>query len=145
MGYFTFDVAAFRVAFPAFANATTYTDPFLQMCWDVACNYIKNNNYGYLNGDARDRALNLLTAHIAQFSTASGANLPTGTVTSSTVGSVSVAVLQPPVKNQLQFWLLSTPYGVELMALLEVKAVGGVYVGGLPERTAFRKVGGTFT
>ncbi|MNJ79317.1 hypothetical protein D3C77_772930 [compost metagenome] len=42
------------------------------------------------------------------------------------------------------YWLGMTPYGMQLMALLKVCTGGGLYVGGLPERAAFRSVGGIF-
>jgi hypothetical protein len=56
-GGYTFDIAAFRVSFPAFSNVATYPDATLTGYWDVAVLYIANSNYGYLSGDARYRAL----------------------------------------------------------------------------------------
>jgi len=138
------DIPAFRISFPEFADTAKYPDSFLSSCWEVATCFIHDNDYGMLVGDCLQRALELLTAHIAKLSTATNSGQSSGLTTNANVGDVSVAVLQPPIKSQFQFWLLQTPYGVELLALLGVKAVGGLYVGGLPERTGFRKVGGTF-
>jgi hypothetical protein len=50
----------------------------------------------------------------------------------------------PPAANAWQYWLNTSPYGMQLLALLQAKGVGGLYVGGLPERDAFRKVYGVF-
>lgn len=140
----TFDVAAFRVAFPAFADESKYPDPMLQGYWDASTCIISDVNYGYLFGESRDRALNLLTAHMTQLGVMVANGQSVGVVTSATVGSVTVAVMPPPAKTQFQYWLYMTPYGAQLAALLSVKGVGGLTIGGLPERLGFRKIGGVF-
>jgi hypothetical protein len=140
----TFDIPAFRVSFPAFADPTKYPDPTLQGYWDAATCYISDKNYGWLNGDCRARALNLMTAHLAALSTLINNGQPTGVGQSATIGAVSVSMVPPPVKSGWQYWLASTPYGMQLWALLHVKAVGGLSIGGLPEKSAFRKVAGIF-
>jgi hypothetical protein len=73
---------------------------------------------------------------------ASGTN--PAVITSATVGEVTIGIEPPPIKNQFTYWLSSTPYGMQLLALLNVKGVGGISVGGLPEKSAFRRVGGVF-
>lgn len=85
-----------------------------------------------------------MTAHLTQLSTMAAAGQATGVGQSATVGAVSVSMVPPPIKSGFQYWLASTPYGMQLWALLNVKGAGGLYVGGLPEKTAFRKVGGIF-
>ena len=60
------------------------------------------------------------------------------------IDKVTVTNMPPPVKNGWQFWLATTPYGMQLWALLKRMAGAGLYIGGLPERRAFRKVFGTF-
>lgn len=65
-------------------------------------------------------------------------------MTSASEGSVSVGMMAPPAKNGWQFWLSSTPYGVQLGALLGVASAGGVFIGGSEERAAFRKAGGVW-
>ncbi len=67
-----------------------------------------------------------------------------GMVTGATVSKVSVSITPPPSASAWQFWLSTSPYGLQLWAFLNIKSAGGAYVGGLPERTAFRKVGGVF-
>lgn len=140
----SFSVALFRSQFAAFANATTYPDATLQGYWDAAACYVSDTDYGYLSGNCRLRALNLMTAHLTALSDriASGEN--PSMVSASSIDKVSVTLTPPPVKSQFQWWLSTTPYGAQLFALLQSKAVGGFYVGGLPETAAFRKVYGVF-
>lgn len=140
----TFNIPAFRIAFPAFADETKYPDVTLQLYWDSSTCFISNRNYGWLNGDCRTYALNLMTAHMTQISTLASTGQANGVVTGAGVGAVNVSVMPPPVKSQFQYWLYMTPYGAQLAALLNVKGVGGISVGGLPEKSAFRKVGGIF-
>lgn len=144
MADITFDIAAFRANFPAFASETAYPDETLQSFWDAATCYISATNYGYLNGDCRARALMLMTAHLIEISNLAKSGQATGVITSSTIDKISVAMQAPPSTNAWQYWLSITPYGMQLRALLEAKSVGGFYIGGSPERSAFRKVYGCF-
>lgn len=129
MSLLTFDIAAFRVAFPAFANTTTYPDETLQGFWDVAILYISNEaDYGRLTGAARYRAICLLVAHMLALSGLIAKGKTPGIVQSSTIDKISVSLVTPPIKSEFDFWLNQTPYGVQLLALLSVKSVGGWYV-----------------
>lgn len=124
-----FDVAAFRVAFPQFANATAYPDVTLQGYWDVAVLYVSDEaDYGRLTGAARARAIDLLTAHLAALSALIAAGRTPGIVQASTIDKVSVTLVPPPIKSDFDFWLQQTPYGLQLLALLGVHSVGGWYV-----------------
>jgi hypothetical protein len=140
----TFDVDVFRAQIPEMSNASAYPDVMLQGYWDVATSYISNVNYGYLRDDSRVVALNYMTAHLAKLFTiiCANTNQTAGQVQSATIDKISVTMTPPPMKDQFQWWLGITSYGQMLLALLQVKSVGGMYVGGLPERSAFRKVGG---
>jgi hypothetical protein len=117
--------------------------------WNIATCYITTENYGCLTDSCRAFAINAMTAHLFQLgsnseNTAPGGN-STGFVQSATVDKVSVTRQAPPENgSQFHFWLNQTPYGSQLLALLKAKSVGGGYVGGLPERTGFRKIGGVF-
>lgn len=139
-----FNIPQFRIDYPAFASEEKYPDTMLQAYWDAATCFISNKNYGWLNGCCREQALDLMTAHITQLGTNTAAGKSSGVTVSATVGSVSVSVMPPPAKNAFKYWLYMTPYGAQLAALLAVKAVGGLSVGGLPEKTGFRKIGGVF-
>lgn len=140
----TFDVADFRTQFPAFANETTYPDPTLQAYWDAATTYISAEDYGWLNGTARLRALNLMTAHLTDLSTKAAAGHHAGIVQASTIDNVSVTLVPVPAESEWSYWMQMTPYGMQLLALLKVRAVGGMYLGGNPETAALRKTRGLF-
>jgi hypothetical protein len=145
MAQHTFDVAAFRAMFPAFSNVVTYPDATLQLWWTMAVQYVNDYDNCLIAGDTLQLALNLMTAHLAQSSTliANGQSTP-GVVGSAAEGTVSISMVPPPVKNMWQYWLSSTPYGQQLLALLQTIVAGGFTIGGLPETSGFRRVGGVF-
>jgi hypothetical protein len=66
-------------------------------------------------------------------------------VTGSSIDKVSVNLLAPPVKNMFQYWLATTPYGQQVLAMARARFAGGFYLSaGLNERGSFRKAGGVF-
>jgi hypothetical protein len=140
----TFDYASFIVSYPAFSNSSVFPQATLQGYWDSGTAYISNVDYGWLNGAARQQALNLMTAHIAALFVLIAAGQVPGLMQTATIDKITVGLTPPPLKNQFQWWLSLTPYGQMLLALLQVNSVGGFFVGSLPERTAFRSVGGIF-
>lgn len=139
-----FDAALFRTQCPAFANSTTYPDITIQAYWDTAISYISNSDYGCLSVATRTLAINLMTAHLMALAAIVATGQVPGLVNSATIDKISVTLTAPPVKDQWSWWLNLTPYGQQLLALLNVHSVGGFYVGGLPEIRAFRKAGGIF-
>lgn len=143
----TIDIPAFRLAFPPFADPVKFSDAFIQIQFDIATSYISPNVWGTMSESARTYALWLQTAHLLQLGViigAQGTGVP-GIVTGSKVGDVQVTLASPPYgTSPWRYWLALTPYGAQLLALLDTQAAGGWYVGGLPERAAFRKVGGVF-
>lgn len=147
MSTITLDPVLFRSLFAQFANATTFPTPVLQMQFDMATGYVSSDTYGCMPIPVRTNALYLMTAHLLALGViiAQGnySGQP-GIVTASTVGDVSVTLQPPPERGQWRWWLNLTPYGAQLIALLDAQSVGGFFVGGLPERSAFRKVGGIF-
>jgi hypothetical protein len=140
----SFDIAAFRELYPAFANETTYPNTLLENNWSIAILYISDQDYGWVQGNARAQALNMMTAHLTALGDLIASGETLSIPVSASVGDVSVNLLAPPAKNQWQWWLNLTPYGAQLLALLTALSRGGIYVGGAPERAAFRKVGGVF-
>jgi len=138
-----FDPVIFRAQFPEFANETTYPDAMLQMYWDNATCYVDDNgSYGVLQGTCRRLALNYMTAHLLQIAAFIASGQTPAIVTNATVDKVSVTTTPPDNKNHWQYWLSTTGYGQQLLALLKAKSVGGFYIGGLPETDPFTKVGG---
>lgn len=143
----TFNPTAFRAGFPQFADPTAFPDIKLQAHFDLATTYVSADTYGDMTAAARAYVLDLMTAHLLALGViiANGnySGQP-GIVSASRVGDVQVTLQPPPAKGQWSWWLNTTPYGAQLVALLEAQSVGGFFVGGLPERAAFRRVGGGF-
>lgn len=145
MAIIAFDVAVFRRDFPEFADDVKYPDETLQAYFNTATCYISANDCGPLTGDCRLLALNAMTAHLCKVSAMAVSGQTPGVVSSSTVGSVSVSLSPPPFgTDQWSWWLSTTPYGLQLQALLSGASVGGFIVGGSAERSAFRSLGGQF-
>lgn len=148
------DIKKFREQFPQFDDPALYPDEMIQMYWDTTTVFISDEDCPCrtLHGKQLELALNYMTAHLmtlfavpaVQGSEGSISSTGGGFVQSATVGEVSVTKLAPPVKDAWQWWLEQSPYGAALLALLQQLAVGGMYIGGLPERLGFRKVGGVF-
>lgn len=67
-----------------------------------------------------------------------------GMLSGSTIDKVSVSFAMPPGTSSWDFWLARSPYGQQFAALLGKCASVGRYIGGSPERAAFRTVGGRF-
>lgn len=134
------DIATFRLLFPEFADETLFPDAYLLAQWDVSV--------AYLGETFEVPGLNYLTAHFLKLNVmmkgSGDYSGGTGVVTGATVDKVSVTMAAPPFKSGWQFWLSQTPYGAQLWALLTLRSAGGYYIGGRPERRAFRKVGGNF-
>lgn len=139
---YIFDIPAFRVSFPAFADPTIYPDDMLQRYWDMTICYINDVDYGWLCGNARYLALTLMTAHLLTLAGLTADGQTPGLVQTATIDKVSVSLTPPPLKNQWQWWLSITPYGQQLFALLQVHAVGGLYIEGGAPRAGFRQGGG---
>lgn len=133
-----FDLSAFRTAYPVFDSVPDATG---QAAATSALCLI-----GQDGCDCDVQMWQLMVAHLLyiQGQVATG-NGNAGAVTSATIDKVSVAFAAPPFgTSAYKFWLFKSPYGGQLLALLDRCSKGGVYVGGLPERSAFRSVGGVF-
>jgi len=143
MAQHTFDAVLFRAQCAGFADETKYPDELLSGYFDIARCYISEWDNPVLNGKCLQLALNLVTAQIAYINAqiANGTYAP-GTVTGTSVGSVSVSFTTPPSKGNWQYWLNLTPYGQQLLALLKMVSAGGFIFNGRPEQSSFRKVGG---
>jgi len=153
-----YDDENFRLIFPAFADETAWPEPLLQAYWDLGGDFIttKDSPCNGLNNGSLQFARDLMCAHLATLmsvpadssgggsGSVEGGAPAGGILTNASIGAVSVGVMPPPVKGMWDYWFAQTPYGQQLLALLAIKGVGGLYVGGLPERIAFRKVGGVF-
>lgn len=141
MGGIQFNLTAFRASFPCFQTL----DPVeAEMYWGFATDFISNYPQWCICVKTQARYLNLMTAHIAALAGTIAAGDTPGIVTNATIDKISVSLQPPPERNQWQYWLNQTPYGQQLLALLQVGAVGGIYAGGVPIRSAFRGGGGYY-
>ena len=86
-----FDAALFRQQVPDFADVVKYPDAIIQSWWDIATDYISTTDYGYLSGNARVLAINLLAAHL-MFIAENPSGGGSGILTSASEGSVSVGL-----------------------------------------------------
>lgn len=136
----TFDPAAFQAAFPAFQETPTTAI----QTWATI---VEGSPMASWFAAAPITQQQLIVAHIGyQLSRADslGDSQGGGAVVSGSEGSVSASFVAPPVRDGLEYYLSSSTYGQMLWAMLNVATAGGVYVGGLPERQAFRKTHGVF-
>lgn len=142
MALHTFDLPSFQAACPALGSTDAGQ---LAGTFNTATVIMTPYDGCLLNGTALQLALNLMTGHLTQI----GAMLTAGQttvapITGAAEGSVNLSLQPPPTTSGWQYWLASTPYGVELWALLSVKSAGGMMIGGSLERASFRQAGGGF-
>lgn len=133
-----FDLSAFRTAYPVFDSVP---DATVQAAATAALCMI-----GQDGCECDAQMWQLMVAHLlfTQQQVADG-NGAGGPLTSATIDKVTVSFAAPPFgTSAYKFWLFKSPYGTQLLAMLDRCSKGGVYVGGLPERSAFRSVAGIF-
>lgn len=140
----TFDVTQFRAQYPQFADPLKFPDAQLQNNWDLATCYMTPENYGILQDGCRQKALNMLTAHITALSLQYNMGEITAVLQSAGIDKVNINTVAPPIRNALDYWLYQTAYGQQLLALLKALTVGGMYLGSVPELAAYRRVAGVF-
>lgn len=132
-----FPLATFRILYPQFV---TSSDEVVLTVADQALCYIDTNGC-----ECDNQGWMLLVAHLLFIRDAiAGGSVPPGAVQSATIGSVSVSFQAAPSIDGWAFWLNQTPYGQQFLALTAACFGAGFYVGGAPERAAFRSVGGYF-
>jgi len=136
--------AYFRALFPAFNSTVLYPLLTISAQWDMASGYITDNTFtacvAGMTPKQQVGALNLMTAHLLYLNNLAASGQPSGVVTGATIDKVSVTLQPPPEPNQWQWWLNQSPYGAQLLALLQVAAAGGrYYTAGVPVVPAFRR------
>lgn len=157
------DVDKFKAWFSEFADDDKWPRAMVEASAKRARFYIPIwSQCDYLDGEDREYARGLLTAHImitakqnmaAMNQTGLGTGVPgsggiaggsmttlpgTGIVTSATIGSVSYSKTLPQSKDAYEFWLNQTPYGIELQAFLANHIAVGVMAQGDDIRECFR-------
>lgn len=137
MSQVTLDIALFRERFKAFENETTYPDTLITATWDTAIIYISDVASDCFPANKLELALQQLTAHLLFIQGIVNTGGSTGTVTSSSIDKVSVTLTAPKNDSEWEFWLNQSPYGQQLLALLNTACVGGFYIGGNSPREAY--------
>ena len=143
MAEHTFNSVAFREQFPAFTSITKYPDGQLSGYFTMATAYIFPSDWGGMSGAQLQLALDLMTAHLTWLNQLIVAgNTSAAPVAGATIDKVSVSLVAPESKSAWAYWLNTTPYGKQLLALLRILSRGGGIVGGAPEGLGFRGVFG---
>lgn len=152
MSYVTFDYNGYitNPQFSLYSNPTYYPQTTLQKYWDNATNYISAiGNFGAIQGDQREYAIQLMMSHLIYLTNLAntGNGFGTGTggapgtvpyqMQNATIDKVTVGVTPPPNPNQFQWWMGTSPFGQQLLAMLQIQSVGGWYIGGSYVRAGF--------
>lgn len=126
-----FNASTFKGLFPAFKDVP---DASLQITWNAATTFITDQTsrcYAGRFAPARQEyAIQLLTAHLSYLNANIASGNGGGLMQSATIDKVTVTLTPPPVPNEFRYWLNQSPYGQQLLALLETAAVGGFFAGG---------------
>lgn len=130
-------VAEFRQRFPAFSNTTKYTDAFLLSCLETAKLYISPEKNCLVKDEQLKQLIYLMTAHLAEinYSLMNGksSSIGGGQISSAHIDDVSVTKAIPNNKTELDYWLNTTAYGMQLLAVLSMLSGIGFYIGGQQE------------
>src|SRR5271163_414534 len=96
----TFDYALFQQQIPLYSNPVTYPESLVQVYWDIATYYISNiGNFGALQGDARQFAINLMAAHLIFEANLAATQQVPGLMQNATIDKVSIGLTPPPLPN----------------------------------------------
>lgn len=134
MTVITLTVDSFRSDFLEFEDESKYDDDLIASLINRSYSYISRNVYGRLSEADRTLALELMTAHLLTINDKITSNAATGQIASTSIDAISVSLVAPVNKNAWQYWLNSTPYGQQLLALLTAHAPAGLYFGGSFQR-----------
>lgn len=129
------NIAEFRQRFPAFSDTTKYSDDYVQMMLDTAQLYISPEENCLVKPEIIKQMIYLMTAHLLSLNIAlaSGDSSAGGQIASASVGGVSVSKAIPNNRTDFEYFLNSTGYGMQLLALLSLQSVVGIYIGGQKE------------
>ena len=133
-GTVTVSVDQMRVVLPYFSDTDKYPDAMLTVALGNAQNYVSPLILGPLGESDRTYATYLMAGHLQLLSDKlNSGDLSVGNETSASVDRVSVSLTPPPNKNQFEFWLNQTPFGAQLLFLLNTVTGVGFFVGGSNE------------
>jgi ligand-binding sensor domain-containing protein len=135
-----FSDADMRAVLPAYNNPVAYPTTTLNMWFNNALGFMTDEESGLVDASDQGMMIYLMAGHLMSLSAMICDNdgAPVGLVSAATVDKVSVTMQLPPNPSQFQWWLSTTPYGAQLYAMLGVATVGGYWIGGSPQRWAYR-------
>lgn len=125
--------AEFKEKFVAFNNIDNQT---IVNMLEMALLYISPKINKYVSVCQQKMMIYLLTAHLIeqQKQILAGDGTTTGLqLTNASVDGVSVGVAIPQSRSELDYWLNTTVYGRQLLALLSMLSGIGIYIGGQRE------------
>lgn len=128
MSMIFFDSDEFRIQFPEFNDEANEA---LQLYFNNATLYIENNYSswsGVLKPIQKKFALYLLTAHLLYLHKKTIQGQIVGAISDAKIDKVEISLVTPPISNQFRYWLQSSNYGQQLIALLYSKTTGGKYI-----------------
>ena len=139
----TLNTTTFREQFEAYSDEDDYPDSTLTTQYSIGKIYLQDNNC-LLSSDAMSYILDLMLAHLLYIKDLSDQGNRAGVVTSVSEGDVSASLAEPPISDNWSYWLNSSPYGIQILTMLEIALASGLYIGGSTERRGFRKANGGF-
>lgn len=127
------NIAEFRLLFPMFDYVK---DEMLNVQFKIAQHYITN-----FSEDNQYKAM-LMIAHLLYIKELLDSGDQSVIVTSASESDVVVALAQPPRSSNFLYWLNVSSFGLQLLSLLEIEGMGGLFIGGSPELSTFRYFNG---
>lgn len=141
-----FDREVFLSFWPEFNDTTVYPSELVENIGKRARFYVTGDNSMHLDGEDRNYARSLMTAHMIvlavrartlatnQSTTGSGGAAGSvggvggsGILQSASVGGVSVSMAVPQSNDAWSYWLNQTPYGQEYLAFMSLHCPMGIY------------------
>ncbi len=128
MNYPALTSQLFLTQFPEFEG-----NEYIDMMIGRAINYIDIHCGCICN--KKQYAIFLLTAHLLTIQGNIGNGETTGGIqTSASIDKVSVSIAPPPFTNNFEYWSGQSPYGAELLALINLSVATPDYTGGSFQR-----------
>lgn len=126
-------ISEFRQRFPVFSDTEKYSDALIQSMLDMAQTYISPQENCLVNSETIKNMIYLMTAHLTQINSSLANGNSVEQISSASVGGVSVSKVVPKNATELDYWLNTTPYGMQLLATLSSLSAIGLYIGGQKE------------
>ena len=125
------DTSLFKLLFPEFALVSD----------SVILAHYAEAELLYKSSCNKEAILRYITAHLLSgYGSGCDTGMPSGgTVSSATIGAVSVSFESTGKRSEYSLFLASTPYGQHALALMKACSPAGKYIGGNGESFAMRR------